>query len=39
MEPSQLPGVAATARDEPGVILPDDEALAEAMRIHRITWL
>lgn len=28
-----------TARDEPAVILPDDEALAEAMRIHRITWL
>ena len=27
MEPSQLPGVAATARDEPGVILPDDETL------------
>jgi hypothetical protein len=28
-----------TARDEPSVISPDDEALAEAMRIHRITWL
>jgi RES domain len=28
-----------TARDEPGVISPDDEDLAEAMRIHRITWL
>lgn len=28
-----------TARDEPGVISAEDEALAEAMRIHRITWL
>jgi hypothetical protein len=28
-----------TARDQPGVISADDEALAEAMRIHRITWL
>ena len=28
-----------TARDEPGVITADDEALAEAMRIHRIVWL
>jgi hypothetical protein len=27
------------ARDEPGMILPDDEALTEAMRIHRIAWL
>jgi hypothetical protein len=28
-----------TVRDEPRVISPDDEALAEAMRIHRIAWL
>jgi len=28
-----------TARQEPAAICPDDEALSEAMRIHRIAWL